>query len=296
MPLGQLTCLPPSLATNPFHRLIVKFSRYKTGSFEILFTIESYLLRFSWLGLLLLFALVLPPLEEVDYVSTLVRLSTLIYPCFFIWSLTRISGVELMQLVLEGHWTGELMASTLTNRDLTNGFITPPLVVVRQYVLISIFSLILYGLETHVIVIDEGHWYVEDFVRTTLFNFDLFFSAIAWTLFVYLGRLYTEVRLRNGLIKGLATLALLLSGLTLIVGYNLLFWRYPERITHTSVLGLLALLTLALIGASAWLYGRLSRHFRPYLFGQLDLDPLIFDESDPHATAWCCLVETGRAT
>lgn len=288
LPLGQLTHLPAVIADNPFHRMIVKFSRYKTGSFEILFTIESRLLRHAWLGLILLFALVLPPLEEADYgIATVVRLSTLVYPLFFIWSLTRISGVELMQLVLEGHWTTELLASPLSNRDLMRGFVDPVRLVIRQYLLISIFSLTLYGLETNVIVVDDsGEFYLQDLIRSTLFNYGLFASTIAWIVFVYMARLLAEVRLRNGLIKGLATIALLSMGVLIFAGYCLLFFRYPAQIGSRAVLAGVAGLIVAL-GGGAWVIDRLlAHHFRHYLSGQLDIDLMIFDETDPRASAW----------
>jgi hypothetical protein len=295
MSLGQLTSLPASLAANPFHRLIVKFSRAKSGSYETMFTIETFLLRYSWAGLLLLFALVLPPLEEVDYVSTLVRLSTMVYPFFFIWSLTRVAGVELMQLVLEGHWTGEILASPVSDRDLTVGFIAPLGLIIRQYLLISIFSLTLFGLETQVIVRDEnGRLLMGHFIRYTIFYYDLFFSSVAWITFIYLGRLLAEVRLRNGLIKGLATLVLLLGGIALFAGYVLLFWRYSDQLTRLRVLVGLALLTGGLSGAAYLFYRRLARNFRQYLYGQLDIDLLIFDDADPHASAWQFVAESGQ--
>src|SRR5262245_197056 len=138
MALGQLTHLPHEIAENPFYRLLVRFSRYKAGSFERLFQIESLLLRYALLGLIVLIALVWPPLEEVDYISTLVRFCTLVYPLFFIWSLTRLAGVELMQLVLEGQWTADLLATPMRNRELTIGFATPLWLTVRQYSLITL--------------------------------------------------------------------------------------------------------------------------------------------------------------
>ena len=54
--------------------------------------------------------------------------------------------------MLEGRWTAELLSSPLANRHFTDGFITPLWMVVRQYLLISIFSLLLYTLERHVLI------------------------------------------------------------------------------------------------------------------------------------------------
>jgi hypothetical protein len=295
MPLGQLTHLPDQVAANPFHPLVVKFSRYKTGSFEILFTLETHLLKYSWIGLLALCALVLPPLEEVDVVSTLVRVLTILYPCFFIWSLTRLAGVELLQLMIEGRWTGELLASPLTDRDLTVGLITPLWVIVRQYLLISIFSLALYGLETTAIVVDpQDGLLLDNLIRSTAFYYCLFFSSVTWTVFVYLGRLFAEVRLRNGLLKGLATLFLLCGGCLILAGYCLLFFRYPLHMTDTPVLMALTFLIMGLIAGAAWMHRKLARNFRRYLRGQLDLDVLIYDRADPHVTAWEPLGEPGK--
>ncbi|MCL5270379.1 MAG: hypothetical protein M1457_07495 [bacterium] len=275
-------------AENPFHGLIDKFSRYKTGSFELLFTIEAVLLRYSGLALLLMFAMVLPRFEEVDYLSTFVRLSTMVYPCFFVWSLTRISGVELMQLVLEGHWTGEVLASTLSNRALKQGFVTPLWTTVRHYALISVFSLALYGMEAHVIIREEGLFRlsIEQIARYTLFYYALFFSVIAWIIFVYMGRLYGEVRLRNGLLKGLATLGLLLGGLALFIGYCVLFYAYGDWITRGRVIAGLAGLTVVFLAAAGWYDWKLTRNFRRYLGGQLGIDLLIHDELDPYGTTW----------
>lgn len=284
--LGQLKHLPPSLAASPFHPLIAKFSRYKTGSFEALFTAEAFLLRYSWLGLIILMALVLPPLEEVDVLSTIIRLSTLLYPALFIWSLTRISGVELMQLMLEGRWIAEILASPQKNRDLTLGFVTPIWLVVRQYFLITLFSLALYDLETHVIVRIEGHIYWDDILRALLVNVIFFFSAVSWIVFIYMSRLLLEVRLRNGLLKGLFTLALILSGAALFIAYGILFFFYPEHLDDPRVLAFFGILMAAMAAASLLFHWLLRQNFRYWLAGQLDLDPLIYDVIDPHASAW----------
>lgn len=286
LPLGQLTHLPEQFARNPFHPLLVKFSRSKIGSSEILFTAEAILLRYSWAWLLLMFALVLPPLEEYSGAATLVRLSTLIYPCFFIWSLTRLSGVELLQLVLEGRWTAEVLAAPLSDSELAAGFVTPVWVVIRQYLLITIFSLALYGLETRVIVFDEGSVILEDYLRWTFFNYCLIFNAAAWIVFVYIARVYAEIRLRNSLLKGLATLSMLLGGAVILGGYLLLFLRWKEAMTANGTLAILALLTAGLLIASGIGQIKLQRHFRGYLVSQLDIDPIIFDELDPRASAW----------
>lgn len=286
MSLGQLTHLPHYLAINPFYRLIVRFSRYKYGSFEALFVFERFLVRYAWLNLFVLFALVLPPLEEVSVVRTFVRLSTLVYPMFFIWSLTRISGVELMQLVLEGHWLPQLLSTPLTNRDFYNGFIAPIRVIIRQYLLITIFSLALYGLELHVIVVDEGKVYFEDLLRHVLFYYTLFFNVIGWIIFVYLVRMFAEVRLRNGLLKGLMTLILMLSGGLLFIGYCLLFLRYRHLIDDLKVIiGVSALTGVFAVGCLV-IYFKFARLFRHYLLGQLDIDLLIYDDIDPCGTSW----------
>lgn len=291
LPMGQLTSLPSSLAKNPFHRLIVKFSRSKTGSFEALFTIEPFLLRYSWLSLFLLFALVLPPLEEIDFLSSFIRALTLVYPAFFIWSLTRISGVELMQLILEGHWTAEILASPINDRDLTEGFISPLWIVIRQYLLISVFSLVLNNLETQVVVVEANRIYMEDLIRSTLLSLALFSNVVAWIVFIYLGRLLAEVRLRNGLLKGLASLALLSGGGVLLAAYLVLIFRYPTHLTSTPMLAAMAALTVVLLVASWRFYSLLARNFRKYLFNQLDIDPLIYDASDPHVSAWEVITE-----
>ena len=284
--LGQLTTLPQYLEINPFYRLIVKFSRYKYGSFESFFIIERFLVRHARLNILLLFALVLPPLEEIYLVGTVVRLSTLVYPLFFIWSLTRISGVELMQLVLEGHWLSQLLSTPLTNRDYYNGFIAPIRVIIRQYLLITIFSLALYGLETHVIVIDEGHVYYEDLLRHVLFYYALFFNVIAWIIFVYLFRMFTEVRLRNGLLKGLMTLLLMAGGGVLFIGYCVLFFRHHDLIDDLKVIvGITGLSGMFALGCLV-IYFKFARLFRHYLRGQLDIDLLIYDDIDPNGTRW----------
>jgi hypothetical protein len=288
MALGQLTYLPEEMAANPFHPLLARFSRLKAGSWERLFQVESLLVRFSWAGLLVLIVLVWLPLEEVDYVSTVVRLATLLYPCFFIWSLTRLSGVELMQLVLEGQWTADLLATPLGNRELTVGFASPIWLTVRQYFLITLFSLTLYGLETQVVVYDEtsGHWLVDNLVRNTLFNYGVFFSSAGWIVFLYVARLFVEVRLRNGLLKGLVTLALLLGGVALLAVFLLLFTVYIDWMTDTRVLVALMGIAVGLLVGAAWLHWRLARRFRRYLMGQLDIDVLIFDAVDPQASAW----------
>jgi hypothetical protein len=278
--LGQPTTLPDHLAANPFYRLIVKFSRYKTGSLEILFAIEAALLRYTWVGLFAMFALVLPNLEEITGAAPLVRLATIVYPSFFIWSITRIAGVELLQLILEGHWTYEVLTTPLDNRDLKHGFITPVWIIVRRYGLISFFSLALYCLETSVFVLDEnGRLILNDFIARVWFTEVFFFGAVAWIVFVYLARLFGEARLRNGLLKGLSTVAL-------IVGYCLLLIRYPHAIADGRVLWGLTALSALLLAASVGLHRLLSRSFRRYLHGQLGIDLLIFDNVDLHATAW----------
>lgn len=286
-PLGQLTALPKPLAANPFYPLMVRFARIKMGSIEVLFTIESRLVRYSWLSLLILFALVLPRFEEVDYLSTAIRMLTLVYPFFFIWSLTRLSGIELMQLLLEAHWTAEVLASPVTNRDLMNGFVLPLWLVVRQYFLITFFSLILYALEADVIVrASDGTWFYEDCLRHAIFYEVMFFSTIAWLVFLYVGRLWIEVRLRSGLLKGLSVLGLLMIGSAMFLAYLGLFFLWKNRLTATPTLIAIGALTLAFALASAWFNAKLGRHFRPYLLGQLDIDPLIYDQIDPRATAW----------
>ena len=286
-PLGQLRHLPRGLSESPCYPLMVRFARFKVGSFELLFTIERHLLRWSWVALLAMFALVLPTFEEVDGLSTLVRLSTLIYPCLFLWSLTRLAGVELLQLALEARWTGELLASPLSDRDLAEGFIAPIWIVVRQYFLISLFSLVLYGLETGVYVVDDGRLLgIDEMVRKTLFTIVLFFNTIAWIIFLYVSRLWIEIRLRNGLLKGLATLALLLAGAGIFTAYLLLMMRWPWRMTDTLTLVLFGVFTAALAGAAVALHLVLRRRFRRYLCGQVDLDPLIQDQIDPRASAW----------
>ncbi len=288
MPLGQLTHLPHRLALNPFWPLMVRFARLKGGSFETLFSMEKYLLRYSWLGLLLLFALVLPKFEEIDYLSTLVRLATLVYPCLFIWSLTRLAGVELMQLLLEARWTGEVLASPLNNRELSDGFAMPVWLIARQYFLISLFSLALYTLETNVIVYDveDEVLLLGETIEYGLFYWGVFFSSIAWIIFLYIGRLWIEVRLRSGLLKGLSTLFLLLCGITLLAAYLSLVIRWPGQMTDPVVLVGLGSLTIGLTAAALGLHLLLRRNFRRYLQGQLDLDPLIYDQVDPRATAW----------
>ena len=287
MPLGQLNHLPPSVASNPFYQLQTKFSRLKAGSFETLFTLESWLVRYAWLGLMVLFALVLPPFEEVDYLSTLIRMLTLVYPFFLIWSITRLAGVELMQLIIEGRWTGELLAAPVGSRDYAAGLVQPVWLVIRQYGLMTIFSLTLYALETQVVARDTaGELLYGDLVRVALFNLGLIFSTVAWILFLYIHRLWAEVRLRSGLIKGLFTLFMLLGGGAVFAGYLALFLRYPNHLTDTSVLLLLGGLTAVLSLISAISYRRLATHFRRYLAGQLDVDPLIFDIEDPQASGW----------
>lgn len=287
MPLGQLRHLPRSIAENPFHPLIVRFSRFKLGSYEALFSIEERLVRYSWLGLFVLFALVLPPFEEIPVVSNLVRIATMVYPCFFIWSLTRLGGVELMQLILEGRWTAEVLTLPLTNRQFTHGFVTPIWIVFRQYLLISVFSLGLYSLETETIVYDEETgWLLDNLYPSLAFNFALLFSTIGWTMFTYLARLFVEVRLRNGLLKGLATLALFLGVGAMFMTYLLLFIWFPRYIVDPWVLGALGAAAAALFAGCILIHLRLRNRFRRYLEGQLDLDMLIFDEHDPRATAW----------
>ncbi|MEN6624645.1 MAG: hypothetical protein ABFD69_00300 [Candidatus Sumerlaeia bacterium] len=286
MPLGQLTSLPRPLAVNPFYPLMVRFARVKMGSAETLFTLENWLLRYSWAAFFILCVMVWLPLEEIDYVSTAVRLLTLLYPFFFIWSLTRLAGVELMQLLLEAHWTSEVLASPLTDRDLTNGFVMPVWVVVRQYCLMAFFSLILYTLEQHVFVKIDDEWIVGDLARNAVFYEALFFSTIAWLVFLYISRLWIEVRLRSGLLKGLSTLALLIAGSVLFLGYLGLFFIWQKHVTSTPVLVGFAVLAAVLIAAALGLNMKLGRHFRSYLLGQLDIDPLVYDQIDPRATAW----------
>ncbi|HOR27231.1 MAG TPA: hypothetical protein PLG73_04315 [Candidatus Sumerlaeota bacterium] len=285
MPLGQLSHLPPDLASNPFHPFLTRFARFKTGSFEVLFAVEAFLLRYSWFALLVLFALVLPPLEEVDLLSTLILFLTLVYPCFFIWSLTRLSGVELMQCVLEGHWTAELLATPIDNRDLTLGFLTPIWLIVRQYGLISVFSLFLYTLETQPVIID-GELYAADMAPPMILSYGLFFSAAAWIVFIYVARMFAEVRLRSGLLKGLWTLMLLLGGLALFALYAAMLLLFPAETQSAPFLTFLMLLTAALAALSTWFYRKLVRLFREYLAGQLDIDLVIFDDIDPRATGW----------
>ena len=283
--LGQLSYLPSYLASNPFHPLLVKFSRYKFGSFEILFTLEKYLLRYTWLALLILFALVLPPLEEYWGISTVVRLSTLLYPCFFIWSLTRLAGVELIQLMLEGHWTAETLALPLSNRDWLNGFVTPLWVVFRQYFLITVFSLALYGIESRTFHVDN-EFYWADYLQYIGFMIMMFFNAALWIAFVYLGRLYTEIRLRNGLLKGLATLFLFFGGGLIACGYLILFYHFAFWLTSKRVLFMIGVLNFILLSLAVAIHGKLQAHFRDYLCTQLDLDMVIYDDADPHTTAW----------
>ena len=287
MALGQLHRLPPELANNPFYPFLVKFSRLKMGSGEWMFTAEQFLLRYAWFALLILFVLVLPPLEEVDVISTVVRLSTLLYPCFFVWSLTRLSGVELMQCVLEGQWTNELLATPVDDEDLIHGFLTPLWLIIRQYALISIFSLFLYTLEAHFhVIIVDGVIFFWEVVRLMTLYYGLFFGAIAWIVFVYIVRLFMEVRLRSDLLKGIGTLFLLMGGFLIFVAYFLLFIFYPTHTTDTPVLAVLVALVVALALTGAWCYRRLCKNFRRYLTGQMDIDLLIFDEIDPDATGW----------
>jgi hypothetical protein len=266
--------------------LLVKFSRYKTGSNEILFSIESKLLQYSGLGLFIMCLLVLPNLEEVYVLSTLIRLMTLVYPFFFIWSLTRISGVELMQVVFEGRWTAELLSTPLTNRQFTDGFITPVWLVVRQYLLITIFSLALYTLERHVFIVLDDQGVYENLISYGYFYCILFMNTISWIVFVYMARLFTEVRLRNGLIKGLATLFLFMGGTVLFLGYCTLFIRYPHKMNDTQVLVFISFATLFLIVGSGLLHIHLTRKFRHYLSGQLDIDLIVFDKLDPRVSEW----------
>ena len=80
--IGLHRYLPDYLANNPFHPPLVKFSRLKTESSKILFLIESKLLQFSGIGLLVMFILVLPDLEKIDILSSVIRLLTLVYPFF----------------------------------------------------------------------------------------------------------------------------------------------------------------------------------------------------------------------
>lgn len=283
--MGQLTHLPPSLARNPFHPLLMKFSRYKFGSYEELFTLERWLLRYSWAALLLLFALVLPPLEQYWGISTVVRLSTLVYPCFLLWSLTRLAGVELMQLLLEGHWTPETLALPLDNRAWMDGFVTPVWVVLRQYFLITVFSLALYGLETRVFTVDR-HFYWSDYLQYAGFIIVMFFNAVAWIVFMYLARLYTEIRIRNGLIKGLATLLLFCGGGVIFCGYLGLFLHFAFWLASRRVIFGIGLIDLGLLAFSWFTHGKLLAHFRDYLASQLDIDILIYDDLDAHASAW----------
>lgn len=286
-PLGQLAHLPDEVAGNPFHRLILQFSRAKAGSFEELFTAEAWLLRYAWLGLIVLCALVAPPLEDYPLAGTLVRLLTLVYPAFFIWSLTRLAGVELMQLMLEGQWTPELLATPLSSRSFMDGFVAPVWIVLRQYLLISVFSLALNTLETHVVAFGPNNeLYLGDMVRSGVLGQIVFFSAIGWIVFLYLGRLLTEVRLRSGLLKGLITLFLMSGGLIFLAFYGVIFYRYPNQMLDTPVLAGLAALTAALFAGAAWFNRLLKANFRRYFEGHLDLDPLIFDDTDPRATAW----------
>lgn len=287
--MGQLTHLPENLAANPFHRLLVKFSRYKTGSFEFLFSMEAFLLRYSWLGLMILLGLVIPPLEEVDYLSTAIRVLTLFYPAMFMWSLTRISGVEMIQLMIEGRWTDEILASPLESHDLMHGFVTPIWIVVRQYGLISFFSLVLYELEVHVIVRINGRLYLEDLFQSGIVDFSLFFSAVTWIIFIYLARLLIEVRLRNGLIKGLFTVTLITIGVVLFILYSILLFMYPAMLLDWRVLLSVNAMSALFLAVAVYSHLRLRRYFRRYLCGQLDIDFLIFDRNDPHASAWQAL-------
>jgi hypothetical protein len=288
MALGQLTHLPEELAANPFHPLLARFSRLKAGSWERMFQIEAVMVRWSWLALLALLVLVYLPLEEIDAVSTLVRLATLAYPCFFIWSLTRLSGAELMQLVLEGQWTADLLATPMTERELTVGLASPIWITVRQYFLITFFSLVLYGLETGVFVYDRtaDEYLIDDLVRNTVFHCEVFFCGAAWILFLYTARLFGEVRLRNGLLKGLVTLALLMGGVALLAVFLLLFTIYSYRMTDNRVLWGLGTIAVGLTIGAAWMHWKLSRNFRRYLSGQLDIDVLIYDVVDPQASGW----------
>jgi hypothetical protein len=290
MALGQLTHLPAEMAANPFHPLFARFSRLKAGSYEALFRVEALLVRYSWLGVAILAALVWMPLEQVDYVSTVVRLSTLIYPCFFIWSLTRLSGVELLQLMLEGQWTADLLATPMGDRELTVGLASPIWLTLRQYFLSSLLSIVLYGLETQPVVYDPiGHaWLVDALIRNTLFNIGLFFSTVAWIVFLYVARLWVEARLRNGLLKGLATMALLAGGALFMVVIVLLFTRYAGHRNDAVVIAGLCLVAVGLFGCAAATHRLLARNFRRYLAGQLEIDLLINDAGagDPSAGAW----------
>jgi hypothetical protein len=101
-----------------------------------------------------------------------------------------------------------------------------------------------------------------------------------------MARLFGEVRLRNGLLKGLTTMLLLMGGVALLAVFMLLFTIYSYRMTDTRVLvGLLAI-AAGLMLSAAWLYRLLARGFRRYLTGQLDIDVLIYDVVDPQASGW----------
>lgn len=285
--LGHYQHLPEFLAKNPFHSLVVRFSRFKNFSWEFLFHVEAVLMRYSGISLLVMFALVLPRFEEINTIGPTIRHLMLVYPIFFIWSLTRISGVELMQVILEGRWTAEIVSTPITNLELKEGFVSPVWLVMRQYMLISIFSLALYTLETnsHLLIPDDDQLkYMV--IAMGIFNEAIFFNAIAWILFIYMARLYTEVRFRNGLIKGLITLALMLGGILLVAGYGLLFYRYGHRLTDWRVLGIMCGLTGVLTAGAFYFHVKLARHFRGYLLTQLDIDLLVFDRRDPRTSAW----------
>ena len=280
MALGQLQRLPPELASNPFYPLLVKFSRLKMGSLEWLFTVEGFLLRHAWVALFILFALVLPPLEEVDLLSTLVRLTTLIYPCFFIWSLTRLSGVELIQCMIEGQWLADLLAAPIDNDDLIHGFATPLWIIIRQYALMSVFSLVLYALETRVVVV-EGQFFVWELARPLILYLGVFFSAVAWIACVYMARLTIEARVRGGLLKGIATLCFLLTGMLILASYGGVFIFHPTQLSRPPMLIVPSLLTALLALVALWLYSLLRRNFRGYLAAQLEFKWTIADHAGP---------------
>ena len=79
---------------------------------------------------------------------------------------------------------------------------------------------------------------------------------------------------------------LFIGGGTLVTGCLALLIFKPHMIRDFNGLLLISIVTIFLITGCRLVHVHLSRYFRHYLTGQLDIDMIIFDKLDPRVSDW----------
>ena len=75
------------------------------------------------------------------------------------------------------------------------------------------------------------------------------------------------------------------GGILVTVYLTLLIWK-PHMIMDFNGLFLISSITIFLVAGCGLIHVHLSRYFRHYLTGQLDIDMIIFDKLDPRVSDW----------